>query len=662
MLFSIRVGCNDHFNPEYIDLLINSLKKFGHPFDEVWLASSYGLPTINQCQEHSSLMEEAAKKFDGEGIVPSMQLSRTMGHGENLLLVHGGLGIEGLDLEPLTSIDGYKATGKFCWNDEKFRNYIIESTKAYVSFKPRIVWIDDDIRTNHIFKGGKHLCFCNKCLKRFNEIYGYSFTREKIREEFLNNSLDIRKEYTQFQVDTLSEFVEMIAKAIHVVSPDTVVALQNGGLTNLSIQTQKQCFDAIKNQTKLAPAFRCGGGFYDDHNPFNMIDKCMEINFSISRLPDYVKMRSCEIENLPFVAYGKSSESSCIEAAMYIAYGCNMASITLMNHPEPFSYYEEMFKKLSIYKPYLQKNVDYNANTKNSGVCIYQSPKSFLTYMKKGNDTDWNASSLFEAKELIRQGIPFHTGIEGNAYFLSSKACDYLCQDDIEHLLKVPVVTDAQSLEKIINMGYEESIYASVEKLDNKYMNTFYETMLVHPINEGLSLEKWVDSRFYSPDPAYIIKGEKIEKVSEYKDYVSGESVGCAFAIVETVYGAKWVVKGAHLCNTAVSFSRRNQTINAINYITENKLAAYVITPHQTVIVPRVNQYNQTVNITVLNVSITDSENMEIIIDNPANKEECIILDPYCGESKVRLTEKDGKYIASIGDLAPWRVKSIMFE
>ncbi len=124
MLFSLRLGCKDHFNPEYIDNLICSLNKTEHPIDEVWLASSYGLPPIDECHQYGIMMGNAADKFEKEGITASMQISRTMGHGEDGMMVYGISGVEDLGLEPLTSIDGYKALGKFCWNDEKFQKYI----------------------------------------------------------------------------------------------------------------------------------------------------------------------------------------------------------------------------------------------------------------------------------------------------------------------------------------------------------------------------------------------------------------------------------------------------------------------------------------------------------------------------------------------------------
>lgn len=411
-----------------------------------------------------------------------------------------------------------------------------------------------------LFRDGKDLCFCDKCLDLFNKKYGYQYTRETIKDDFLYNSKKVRKEYIEFQIETLGNFARIIARAIHSVSPNTIVAMQNGGNTPLVNDSQKACLDAMKEETGLAPAFRAGGGFYDDHTPANMLDKAMQLHYINSRLPEYVKMRNSEIENIPDVAYGKSYECCCIEAALYIAYGCNMASITLKHPNESLSYYEGLFKKLNLYKPYLRKLVDSNKGTLNGGVCVYQPKKSHLNYMKHGSETAWNATSIWEAKNMMRHGIPFHAGPSGDVYLLSSKACDYLCDDDVEMLLNHPVITDAASIEKLISLGYGDKIRANVEKIDNKYLNVFYEKKLSHPINDNIHLENWCDSRYYGKDPKYIITGDDIEKVSEYCRYLTDEVFGCAFAIVKTTYGAKWAVKGAHLCTVAVSHERRNQT------------------------------------------------------------------------------------------------------
>ena len=662
MLLSLRLGTYDHYKPEFIDSLISELGKYDNPFDEVWFASSYGLLTVDQCRAWADKMGEAAEKFEKAGIYASMQISRTMGHGEDGLFMHGGDGVKDLDLNPITGMDGYRTTGKYCWNDENFRKYIYDTTKAYVSFKPKIVWIDDDLRIRFVAKGGRHLCFCDNCIRLFNEKYGYNYTRESLKDDFLYNSKKVRRDFIEFHTESLGEFARILAKAIHEGSPDTIVAMQNGGETMLAINAQRACLDAMKEETGLAPAFRAGGGFYDDHAPHFMLDKMTTINYMNSRLPEYVKMRSSEIENIPFVAYGKSNECSCIEATMYIAFGCNMASICIRNQNEPLSYHAELFEKLTHYKPYLQKLVDHNEGSVNTGLCVYQPEKSHLVYIKRGNEHAWAATSYNEGKSIMRQGIPTHISPQGDVYLLSSKACDYLSTEEVEMLLKSPVVTDAASLEKLFAMGYSDKIKAGVEKLDEKYFNCFYEKTLPHTINDGICLEEWKDFVTYATDPKYVITGDEIDRVSEYCKYITHESVGCACAVVETVYGAKWIVRGAHLLNVAVSHQRRNQTINAINYISGRNLAAYVLTPHQTVIAPKINENGETVTITLLNISITDSKDMHIVIDKPANTKECTIIDPYADDKKVEIEEKDGKFIVDVGTLAPWRVKSLIFE
>ena len=115
------------------------------------------------------------------------------------------------------------------------------------------------------------------------------------------------------------------------------------------------------------------------------------------------------------------------------------------------------------------------------------------------------------------------------------------------------------------------------------------------------------------------------------------------------------------VCSKGIAVERRNQTLNAINYISVNNLPAYVTTPHQTVIVPRINKRNETVAITILNISITESNDMEIAVEAPANKNECTVIDPYYGEEKVKISQ-NGKFTIRVGNLSPWRVKSIIFD
>lgn len=660
MLLSLRLGEKNHLNQDYIDQLLETLDRTGNCFDEAWIASSYGLLSVEQCKEQAKFMKITAEKLKKHGIVPSMQISRTIGHTDTTH-VCGADGIKDLSLNLITSINGVESPGIYCWNNAQFREYIKSTTSVYTEWSPEIVWVDDDVRLRGMGKS-KYLCFCDNCISLFNEKYNYNYTRETLKEDFLLKRLDIRKQYIDFQTETLKDFAALISKAVKSSSPDTVMALQNGGDTMLAINAQKECLDVMKEVSGKNPAFRAGGGFYNDHTPYEMLDKAIQLNYITSRLPDYVKMRNCEIENLPFTAYGKSQEGTCLEATLYMAYGCNMASVTLMYDRDPLSFHSKMFEKLSLYKPYLQKIADQTQNTQNGGICIYQPVKSHLSYKKDDGDIRLNESSIWEPRNLLRLGLPFHASKEGNAYFLSSKACDYISDEDVEFLLKNPVITNAESLEKLFSLGYSDAIFANVEKIDDHFQSIVFEEIIEHPINNGLSLKGWADSSWNSTDTRYTISGDSIEKISDWHTYLDNQNIGCANAVVTTKYGAKWFVKSAHLCNAVLSFERRNQILNAINYISEKPLPAYINTPDQIMIIPRVNKENQVVSITILNVSITEYTNVSVVVNNPKNTEECVITDPYEKTKNAKLVSKQGSYSFTVDSIAPWKSKTIFFE
>ncbi len=583
MRFSLRTGTKTHFDHEYIKQLIQTIKEAGDCFDEVWLATSYGIPSLERCEKEAKDMEWAGERFREAGISASMQLSRTVGHSASSLATFGGEGVSP-EFGLITSIDGISVNGIFCWNSQAFRTYIYEQMKIYSKFQPEIVWFDDDIRLR-MLSVSKALCFCDDCIKLFNERYGYDYTRESLKRDFDYN-LTVRAQYIQTQTDSLAEFAGGISSAIHEVSPDTVVALQNGGNTMLAINAQKACLDKMYEATGKAPAFRAGGGFYNDHQPKEVFVKAMIINYMNSRLPEYVKGRSCEIENLPFTAYGKSPEFTCLEAALYMAYGCNEASVTLMRDYEPLEWHMRMFKKISQYRPFYEAYEKHNIGTVNGGIAVYQPIKSNFVVPDESGFPFWNDTCIWEVAHKLRWGIPFSTSVTGNAYYLSAKAFDFLNDEDMEFLADKTVIAEPKFLEKMKGSRFEE--------------------------------------RF-----------TKIKCV---------EHENCV-----------WAFNGAD-----VSYSYRESFRKAIDEIADQPLPAYVASPEQMVIVPRVNEKEETVSVFLLNVSMTDTEPYEVVIANPANTEKVTLIDPYNKTICLPLEKRGDTYVVTLPQLRSWRAVAIL--
>lgn len=583
MRFSLRTGCKTHFDHDYIDQLIAAIGEAGNCFDEVWLATSYGVPSLSRCKKEAEDMAWAAERFRKAGISASMQLSRTVGHSAGALATYGGEGVRA-DFGLITSIDGASANGIFCWNSPAFRAYVYEQMKIYAAFGPEIVWVDDDIRLRLLGRS-QALCFCDECIRLFNERYGYRYDRISLKNDFLND-LSVREKYIQFQTDTLADFAGVISEAIHEVSPDTIMALQNGGNTMLAINAQRACLDRMYEVTGKAPAFRAGGGFYNDHQPKDMFVKAMIVNYMNARLPEYVKARSCEIENLPFTAYGKSPECTCIEAAVYMAYGCNEASVTLMRDYEPLEWHMRMFRKISQYRPFFEAYEKHNAGTVNGGIVVYQPIRSNYIVPNQDGYPFWNDTCIWEIADKLRWGIPFSTSVKGNAYYLTAKAFDFLNEEDMEFLADKTVIAEP---------GFLQKIQAS------KYAKSFAD-----------------------------IKCVTCERFSG------------AFSGVD------------------ISYEHREALRSAIDKTADKPLPAYVASPEQMMIVPRVNEKEETVSVFLLNVSMTDTEAYEVVIANPANTEQVTLIDPYRETVCLPLEKRGDSYVVKLPELRSWRAAAIL--
>ena len=656
MIYSLRTGVGLLGNNKYFEEFLQANREYGDVFDEVWFPTSYACPTFEKCEKITQDIIEAMELFKEYGIIPSIQVSRTIGHAP---VKNDMGGIESLNISRMLSLNGELHTSRLCWNDENFRSYIRKAMRIYAKCKPVIAWVDDDLRIRRPRGQGTSLCFCDTCLAKFNKKYGYSLTFEDMQEVFTNNK-KIRKEYIKFQTETLGEFAEVIARAFREVSPDTIMALQSGADITLATDANKACLEAMERVSGKAPCYRGGGGFYDDHTPELIINKALKVNYGVSRLPESVKIIASEIENLPFIAYGKTNDTPCIEAALFIAYGCNMASITLMNANEPLSYHKKMLKKLAQYKPYLKKVVAHNSDSKVGGVVLYQSERAAERTGEDGKEI-WDNSVIYDAKKLTRMGIPFHCGEKGCAYLLVSSAVDALVEEDIEELLRRPVITDASAIEKLIARGYGDKLNLIVKPMPKEFVNGVNGRMTEHKVNENLTPTSYGPSYFYCKDKFYILEGNNIEVVTENYSYahLGGEKIGPETAIVTTEYGAKWVVKARNLTSGCMNFAMRNQLVNMINYISDEKLPSYLATEEQVMVIPRIKD-GKTVSVTLFNVSLGDYEDLELIVNNPANEKECTMVYPFEEDKKLPLEKYGDSFKVKIDSLERWRIKTIL--
>lgn len=655
-------------NESYYDDYIAAIRKRPGSCDNVWLATHYGFPPL---EKHKQLAEEYVKiagKFRANGISVSLQLSNSLGHGQYMAAKDNtGLVYEGSPVEKMIGHDGTVADYGFCWRGKHVRKYLVEELSYYAQIKPECIWVDDDFRANN-HKPVDWGCYCDNCIRAFNDRYGSSFTREALVEEITHGDLIWRERFIEFIRQGMYELMYEMSKAVHKVSPETAMGYQycaNGGYTGYGYGF---IFDAMKNATGIIPKSRPGGGTYTDHNPNDIIGKALYLNWANSMLPSYVECRCPEIENTPFAAFGKSPAGMAFESTYYFANGnTDMSYSMLMRLTEPMEWHDREFALLADYRPYWERLANYNKDSYQAGIRFFMSKYIWRKQLgEKEGLAEMNAEPFDGARLLLRDGIPVALGEEEDSlYMLHPEVARVLSEEEIAYLLDRNVVTDAESLAILMERGVDLGVKAVKIGEQAVYL---YEKMSAHKVIPD-GFVRWSNSAFTEGrNNIYYLEKEQdsVEVISRYDanavidPFLEDKTCpyGIASAIVTTPKGKKWSVMSLAPWKGIISYNRREQMLNMADYISGNALCARLLSPVQAVLLPRKDKQGKTVCVSVTNCTIGNSGSLELLIRNPAGRDFRFMTQ---GKEEIRLEyERAGEdYIVKIPDMAAWTVGTV---
>lgn len=666
-----RLG-ND-FSDEYIENYIKYSSKYPRACDNVWLPTLYGYPTKETHAKTADFLKTVAKKFREKGISVSLQLSNTLGHGEYMSCKDcSGLVYDGSPVEKMVGHDGIIAEYAFCWRGKHFRQYINETTAFYVeSIKPECVWIDDDLRvSNHA--PVNFGCFCDSCMKAFNDENGTNFSREELVDNILFGDIKWRERYVEFLRKGLYDFVYELCSTIHHSCKKTKIGYQyfcNGAYSGYGYSF---IFDAMRDATGHLPLSRPGGGAYNDHNPNNFLYKALDINWQNRMLPEYVKVKCPEIENTPHVVYGKSNAGIAFETTYYFVNGnTDMSYSMAMSVNESWDFYEKTFKLFSEHRKYWDRLAKCNIESYQGGLQYYLSKNMWMKKLEKGQDIfDLNKEPTIEMYSYFHTGIPFsYDTDEQQIVLLHPESARFLSNDEIEYLLSKNVITDGETLEILCKKGYDLKLNAT--RVCEKQAGKLFEQIEKHSSNvEGF--KKWRSS-FFTPgkkDVYYFLpENEDVEILGKYYNTVPvlpftndiNNPYGYSTVIFTTKNGGTWAALGYTPWKGIISFSRREQILNIADYISDNGLCARLKTPIQSMLHPRKNKEGKTICVSITNCTVGASGELDLIIRNPKT-ENFYFMAQRGVESKCNY-EKVGKdYLIKVPSLDAWSIGTIFCD
>ncbi len=676
-----RLGSNTQKDSQFLEAFIKTVKDNPGSCDEVWLSSDYGFPKIETHIKAAEVLKNAAAKLRAAGLRVSLQISNTIGHGQYMSSEDcSGLVYENSTVEKMVGHDGTTADYCFCWNGKNFREYTFSYIKEYVErIKPYCVWVDDDLRaSNH--NPVEYGCFCDDCIKRFNSIYGSSFTRDELVKEINFGDKIWRERHVNFIRCSLYDFTYEMGKVIHEVSPESRMGYQYGINKMIIGYNCNFIFDAMYKATGFAPLSRPGGGAYDDHDINTFIEKGEALDTLNMMLPDYVKDKRPEIESLPDIVYGKSIGGTCFETSYYLASGNNaMSYAMLMNDYEPMSWHSQMLSAFSKHRAYWEK-LSKGVNNTQQGGFVYAISK--VGHMRDIEELMEYSYPCFDRVRNFRY-LGFSVAMKEKALndevrLLHCDNAENMSDEEITELMNCPVITDGKTVNMLNKRGFSLPV-------DAKPVNTLTlsECFTDHIVNNGMVSRRWNGQFCDSYSYEIIAKdSSQVEVLSEYIKVTSPDTPDneCVYtansgvkkykkinkianAVFTTQKGAKWAVFGFDMWSRTVSTEKRDIYLNAAAYISGHRQPAEIVTPIKALMQSRVNSRGELTQVSITNITVADSGEIKLKVLKPASFK-AVLMGQGKTETELNLkpAEADGLFEITIDNLKPWSVTTVFFE
>ena len=563
---TIRLWPQHHDDPTLFNQTLAALTKYRAACDEVWFCTEDGFPPLAVHEASARRMAEAADAYRRAGIVPSLQIGMTLGHCDNF----SPTDCSQLTWGTMVGEDGVKAKTVSCPRRPAFLDYVRARCAAYAVVRPHSVWLDDDMRlASH---GPVALgCFCDDCLADFAKRTGVKRSREELNAARKADPA-VAKSWAEFSRESLGLVARASAEGFHRVSPETRMALQNGG--------SSAYFDGCDHTEMLAPmwnvtglplGYRAGGGVYDDANPRDLVLKAYGNAEQWLRLPEYVERRVPEVENFPHVATSKTPEGTAVESFVNLALGANGLSYAIScSGQETVDWYAtHLYATLAEWRPFLEGFSRHVAGTVSGGI----------------------RPSVGRWYELAFIGFPIvPPGASAGVYAEALTDLTGLPDDELRARLAKGALMGGSAALEVQKRGLGDLLGAKATVRSNAFLR---ETL-----NDGsvwsVMLVSWPLVQFAPMEDAAKTLGraEDGAVVSLQTTNASGGRVA--------LFGAA----GPDSFVSVLSTSRRRQLLDAFDWVSGGKLPVLAETACRAFVLPRVTESGDLRAVAVVNSSI----------------------------------------------------------
>ncbi len=520
-------------------------------------------------------------------------------------------------------IHGETHRGSLCLSHPHTLDYVRNSIQMIAKAKPDFLWTDDDLR---FFHNGL-CCFCDHCITAFNELNGLAVSREDLRIAFATDTPDganIRQLWRQFNAKVLTDLFRVVREAADTVDPDLIV----GSMSCEYIfegWAYADIADVLSHNQKLTTKWRPGGGVYTDERLVGFVEKAHSLGRQAAALPDYVTDIQSEIENFPYQFLSKGTHANMMESLLYVAAGCTGTAFNIVPcYGEPFDTIAPTLKRAHELRPLFDLMASVNGRVRPVGIGTGWTPAT--NYQKPLSTEGW-PQSLRHTEDLGAIGLPLAYEEASTAvYALNGMSVDGLDDEKLLQILAGGVYCDADAVKALTNRGFGQYLGFSVAESFPQDVMEQYED---HPFNAGFVGQRRNCRQSFSPIPAVsFLPHGGAQVLSSLVDYNYQPKAACTMGIYENTLGGKICVCGYFPWNLLQEQGKSTQLKRIFDWLSDNRLPAFVNSYHRANIWTRRLTDGRTV-IVLLNASLDRAEDLEVVVNRECTSAQLHKMSDY---------------------------------
>lgn len=633
------------FTPDFTDRALEEMKKHPGCCDQVWLAM-YSYEPVEAHRERAELMGRYIDRLKDMGIRPFIEYGTNLGHGNPV-----GFDVPE-EFENMRDKNGSVASDCFCPAGENFLNYQCEVIKLYAAKQPCGIYLDDDLRIES-HQCARLGCFCENCVREFNETNHTSYSLEEI-SALIDTDPQFREKYTDMNRKHLYEYARRMSEAARSVCPDIQMGWEYVFISSATGSDFEPVFKGMRDATGRDVLSRPGALIYNDNNPRQLLDKVLNTSYQNAIAPDYVKGRRPEIENTSHTYMGKTARGTCIEATLNLAFGCNGLSFSMcQSDSEPMEFYGRFWQAFARHRAYWRGLISDLENTGVAGVRLVYPDDAYKALIP--GELQWMNPPKETGRKLIEAGIPLSYEDDFcNVYLLFADIVAWLSDEDIRRLLTKNVIADGLTAHLLAERGYHLPVSVS-KKTDRSFEILtvgadcyFSETYTDHPANGEWKNQVGKLDVFCGGHSCQSLLADDSCEILAF-----GENGSVSQALAHLPEGGNWAFVGSSLRTHITGSAKRNQLLSLINYLSGG-LPASLETAAQVAFIPRATKDGRFRAATLLNISIDDTGELSLAVRRPAG-ERFVLSSPDHEDVPLPFTVRDGVCRIALPSLPPYR-------